>query len=104
MPAFSQGQRVTVIHGYPSGLGTVYDLYGSPQDCLYRVLMDQRGEDGQRTMALADERALSPAPAIEPYSVGQRVTYLGRGAVVTDVAPNGTAEMPGVPMVYVLCD
>ena len=55
-------------------------------------------------MALADERALSPAPAIEPYSVGQRVTYLGRGAVITDVAPNGTAEMPGVPMVYILCD
>lgn len=104
MPAFSQGQRVTVIHGHPKGLGTVHDVYGGPQDALYRVLMDQPGDDGMRTMAQADERALVPAPAIEPYSVGQRVTYLGRGARVTDVAPNGTPEMPGVPMVYVLCD
>ncbi len=104
MPIFSQGQRVTVTRGYPQGSGTIFDVYGGPQDRLYRVLMDQPGDDGQRTMANADEAALQVAPAIMPYSIGQRVTYLGRGAIITDVAPDGTPDHPDIPMVYVLCD
>jgi hypothetical protein len=104
MAAFAQGQRVRVTLGDPRGLGTVHDLYGGPYNVSYRVLMDQRGDDGQRTMALAHDFQMEAAEPIAPYVVGQRVTYLARGAIITDVEPSGHPTDPRGDMLYVLCD
>lgn len=104
MPAFSQGQRVLVSIGFPRGIGTVHDVFGGPDGVQYRVLMDQRGDDGQRTMAVTRDFQMEEADPIAPYAVGQRVTYLARGATVTDIEPSGHPTDPRDDMLYVLCD
>jgi hypothetical protein len=104
MPAFAQGQRVVVTLGSPCGLGTVHDVFGGPDGAQYRVLMDQRGEDGQRAMAITRDFQMEASAPIAPYAVGQRVTYLARGATVTDVEPSGDPDDPRDDVLYVLCD
>jgi hypothetical protein len=104
MPQFRLGQRVTVLHGDPHGLGTIHDVYGGPTDAAYRVLMDQRGEDGCRVMAEAYDTGLVAADPIEPYTLGQRVTYLGRAATITDLVPPTDAEDPRDAVLEVACD
>jgi hypothetical protein len=104
MATFRQGQRVSVIRGHPTGPGTVHDVIGGPVDHLYRVLMDTPGETGLRIMAQASAASLLPAEAIPAYTVGQRVTYLGRGATITDVSSATVTDDPGTSAVYVLCD
>ena len=104
MALFAQGQRVTVTNCHPSGLGTIHDVYGGPVDVQYRVLMDQVGDDGLKTMAMTRDADMTPAAPIEPYVVGQRVTYRARGAVITDVGPSGHPTDPRDDLVYVLCD
>ena len=103
MATFRQGQRVSVISGHPTGLGTVHDVIGGPVDHLYRVLMDVPGETG-RIMAQASASSLLSSEAIPAYDIGQRITYLGRGATITDVSAAPVAGDPGSANVYVLCD
>lgn len=81
---YVQGQRVNVITGYPTGPGTIHDVYGGPTDDQYRVLMDEPGEDGLRIYADIQAWQAEPAPPIVPYAVGDRVTYQGRLCLVTD--------------------
>jgi hypothetical protein len=104
MAAFTQGQRVTVNSGYPSGLGTVWSVYGGPVDSQYLVLMDQPGEDGLKTMATVQEFQVTAAPPIQAYQVGQRVTYLARGATITDIQRSSDPNNPKDDLLYVLCD
>jgi hypothetical protein len=104
MSKFLLGQRVTVIHGDPSGLGTVHDVYGGPVDFSYRVLMDQRGEDGNRTMAMTYDDAIVPADPITPYTLGQRVTYFGRAGTITDLIPETDQEDPRDAVLEISCD
>ena len=104
MPKFRIGQRVTVLHGYPIGLGTIHDVYGGPEDAAYRVLMDQRGEDGNRVMADVYDSSLVLADPIEPYLLHQRVTYFGRSAEITNLVPPTDEEDPGDAVLEVVCD
>lgn len=104
MSLYAQGQRVNVMLGYPTGLGTVHDIYGGPGDVQYRILMDYRGDDGQRVMVPAQDIHLEPADPIQAYAPLQRVTYLGRGATITDIARSGDLDDPRDDMLYVLCD
>ena len=104
MALFAKGQRVTVTNCSPSGSGTVHDVYGGPVDIQYRVLMDQVGDDGIKTMAMTRDADMAAAPPIEPYVVGQRVTYRARGAVITDVEESGDPTDPRNDRVFVLCD
>lgn len=104
MPRFAQGQRVTVTNCHPVGLGTIHDVYGGPYDVQYRVLMDQVGEDGLRTMAMTRDTDMVAAEPIQPYVALQRVTYRSRGATITDVEPSGHPTDPRDDLVYVLCD
>jgi hypothetical protein len=104
MSRFLLGQRVTVIHGDPTGPGTVHDVYGGPVDFSYRILMDQRGEDGNRTMAMADEPAMVAGDPITPYQLSQRVQFFGRAAIVTDIIPPTDDEDPRDAILEVTCD
>lgn len=81
---FVQWQRVNVTIGYPTGPGTVHDVYGGPTDDAYRVLMDDPGEDGMRIYADILAYQAEPAAAIPLYQVGDRVVYQGRSCLVTD--------------------
>ena len=47
---------------------------------------------------------MTAATPIEPYVVGQRVTYRSRGAVITDVEESGSLTDPRDDRVFVLCD
>lgn len=104
MPQFLLGQRVTVLRGDPDGLGTIHDVYGGPEDYAYRVLMDQRGEDGNRTMAMVYDDALVPADPILPYQLLQRVQFFGRAAIITDIIPPTDDEDPRDAVLEVTCD
>jgi hypothetical protein len=104
MAAFLLGQRVVVNEGYPTGIGTIHGVIGGPVDFSYQVLMDQRGEDGQRIMAMSTGPDLSPSIPILPYEVGQRVTYFGRSCVVTDKIAETNPADPRDAVLRVLCD
>jgi hypothetical protein len=104
VPRFALGHRVEVIIGYPLGIGTIEHVYGGPEDVQYRVLMDQRGEDGLRTAALVQEFQIVAADPIPPYTLLQRVTYQARGATITDIARSGDPDDPKDDLLYVLCD
>ncbi len=104
MSQFLLGQRVTVVHGEPKGLGTVHDVYGGSVDFSYRVLMDQRGEDGNRIMAMTMENTMVAADPILPYRLEQRVTYFGRAATITDIVPPTDDEDFRDAVVEVACD
>lgn len=104
MARFLLGQRVTVLQGYPLGLGTVHDVSGGPVDYSYKVLMDQRGEDGRRIMAMSTGPDLAHASPIAPYVIGQRVTYFGRGGIITDLIPATSPDDPRDAVLRVRCD
>jgi hypothetical protein len=104
MALCAQGQRVNVINCSPAGPGTIHDVYGGPYDVQYRVLMDQVGEDGMRTMAMTRDMDMELRPPIPPYTVLQRVTYRARAATVTDIRPSGDPTDPRDDLLYILCD
>jgi hypothetical protein len=104
MAVFKTGQRVTVLNGYPTGLGTIWHVYGGPVDYSYSVLMDQRAEDGQRTSVTTLGPDMTLAAPIVPYEVGQQVTYFGRRAVITDLIPATDPNDPRDQVLRIQCD
>ncbi len=104
MARFDLGQRVTVLTAYPTGPGTIHDVFSGPDDVGYRVLMDQRNEHGRRIMAMAYASDLVAADPIEPYQLNQRVTYLGRAGTITDMVPSADEEDPRYSLLEIACD
>ncbi len=84
--AFLTGSSV-VVEGYGSGI--VSAISGGPKDHTYHVVLDTRDEEtGLLTRIDVSETQLSEGPERPVYGVGDRVTYLSRGGIIT--AMDGT--------------